>query len=151
MPALDPVAIGKRLELLRESRNLSQRHLAKLSGVAQSAISDFEQGKRIPTTRALNKLLRFFEIDPSELMVTTAQPDPEESQRQFLIRHIKDQLRTLHLEELKVVAQIVDSLFGGKAARNRAVHQLRFDDSNAPKKRPSINHPDSGLEANEQI
>ncbi len=151
MPALDPIAIGKRLELLRESRSLSQRQLAKESGVAQSAISDFEQGKRVPTMKALEKLLRFFDIEPSELMATT-KLDPRESKRQFLIRHIQDQLQLLPLDELLVMAQIIDKLF--QAARNRAAHYPTdrvfmdsFQERETPrKKQRPRNPPDSTIE-----
>lgn len=55
---VDPFAIafGLRLRGLRESRNLTQRQLAKLAGVSSTAINYFETGKRGPTLRLTLKL-----------------------------------------------------------------------------------------------
>ncbi len=107
MPALDPRAIGKRLEALRESRSLSQRQLAKDVGIAQSAISDYEKGKRLPTTNALQKLLNFFDVPASELM-SPAENTPEESKRRFLIRNIEDRLQEMSIEGLMVLSSFVE-------------------------------------------
>ncbi|MGE3557288.1 MAG: helix-turn-helix domain-containing protein [Candidatus Obscuribacterales bacterium] len=109
MAGLDPKVIGKRLESLRESRKLSQRALAREAKIAQSAISDFEAGKRIPTPKMLQKLLSFFAVDPAELLAG-AQVDPAFAKRRFLIRHIQERLEHLPMEEVSMVAQFIERL-----------------------------------------
>ncbi len=110
MPVLDPKAIGRRLELLRESRSLSQRELSKKAGIAQSAISDFEKGKRLPTVKALNKLLTFFEVDPADLMLGVEE-SPEAAKRRYLEKGIQERLNSLSIEAVAAIAQFVEQLY----------------------------------------
>lgn len=125
MSVLDPGTIGKRLQLLREAKALSQRDLARETGIAQSAISDYEKGRRLPTTKALGKLLQFFDIEAAELM-SPPKTDPAEGKRRFLIRHIQDKLEDLPLEEISMVAGFVSRLVDYqkqlKEIRNSAGH-----------------------------
>lgn len=49
--------IGERLKAVRESHNLSQRQLGKLSSVANATISQIESGRINPTVGMLKKVL----------------------------------------------------------------------------------------------
>jgi transcriptional regulator with XRE-family HTH domain len=49
--------IGQRLKSIRTRRNLSQRQLARQSGVANATISQVEAGKLNPTVSMLKKML----------------------------------------------------------------------------------------------
>lgn len=49
--------IGARLRNIRNQKNLSQRQLARLSGVANATISQIEAGKLNPTVSMLKKVL----------------------------------------------------------------------------------------------
>ncbi len=49
--------MGERLKALRQQRGLSQRKLAKLSGVANATISQIEAGKLNPTVSLLKRIL----------------------------------------------------------------------------------------------
>ena len=60
------VDIGDRLRQLREERKLSQRGLARLSGLSANAINIIEQGNTSPTVSTLYKL-----ADGLEVPVTT--------------------------------------------------------------------------------
>lgn len=51
------IAIGARLRELRTSRGLSQRQLARASGVANATISQIESGKLNPTVGMLKRVL----------------------------------------------------------------------------------------------
>lgn len=48
---------GTFLRTVRQSRQLSQRQLAELSGIRQANISAIENGRRMPTADTLNRLL----------------------------------------------------------------------------------------------
>ncbi len=48
--------IGEKLRTLRKAAKLTERKLAELAGVSQSAISEIEHGKKSPTLDTLLKL-----------------------------------------------------------------------------------------------
>ena len=56
-----------RLKQLREERALSQRDLAKLSGVTFATISRLETGKHKPTFASIRKLAAALGVEPKEL------------------------------------------------------------------------------------
>jgi transcriptional regulator with XRE-family HTH domain len=58
--------IGQRLKAIRLERGLSQRHLARLSGVANATISQIEAGRLNPTVSMLKKVLDGFPISMGE-------------------------------------------------------------------------------------
>lgn len=58
---------GDRLKELREDAGLSQRQLAKITGVSNAAISRWESG-RIPTHKYLRKLSDALGVPISELI-----------------------------------------------------------------------------------
>ena len=61
------MSVGERIREMRESRALSQRALAKLSGVAQNTICAVELGKRPAYPSTLNKLARGLGVSPGSL------------------------------------------------------------------------------------
>ena len=58
--------IGQRLKAIRLERGLSQRQLARLSGVANATISQIEAGRLNPTVSMLKKVLDGFPISMGE-------------------------------------------------------------------------------------
>ncbi len=62
-------AIGSRLRQIRTSRGLSQRQLARDSGVANATISQIEAGKLNPTVSMLKKVLDGIPMSLSEFFV----------------------------------------------------------------------------------
>jgi transcriptional regulator with XRE-family HTH domain len=52
------MAIGNLLRNLRKSKRLSQTTLSRQSGVAQSALSEIENGERSPSWETIDKILR---------------------------------------------------------------------------------------------
>ncbi|MFZ5352777.1 MAG: helix-turn-helix domain-containing protein [Bacillota bacterium] len=54
--------IGIRLKDLREERNLLQKDIAKIIGITDNAISNYERGTRIPDTETLSRLADFFGV-----------------------------------------------------------------------------------------
>lgn len=48
---------GRFIREVRESRRLSQREVAEVSGITQSNISAFENDRRVPSADTLNRLL----------------------------------------------------------------------------------------------
>jgi transcriptional regulator with XRE-family HTH domain len=58
--------IGRRLRAIRSERGMSQRQLARVSGVANATISQIEAGRLNPTVSMLKKVLDGFPISLSE-------------------------------------------------------------------------------------
>lgn len=58
--------LGKRLQNLREAHGLSQRALAKRSGISNALISLIEKDKISPSITSLKKILDSFPIELSE-------------------------------------------------------------------------------------
>ena len=58
---------GKKVAVLRKSRNMSQRDLAKRVGLSQNAISNYESGKYNATDESLNMLAKALGVDPKEI------------------------------------------------------------------------------------
>ena len=59
---------SQKVYFLRKKRGLTQAELAKLTGLSQGAISQFELGKITPNAKALLNLSKVFNIDPVLLM-----------------------------------------------------------------------------------
>lgn len=69
-PVIDVEATGKRIEFLRESKNLTVKHLQLLFGFEYpQAIYQWESGETLPSIDNLFILSKFFEIDISEILV----------------------------------------------------------------------------------
>ena len=78
IPAMQ-TGIGERLKALRLKRGLSQRKLAKLSGVANATISQIEAGKLNPTVSLLKRVLDGIPTRLSEFF----SDEPEQADRVF--------------------------------------------------------------------
>lgn len=59
---------GEKLRLLRQHKNLTQPELADSLGIEQSYLSKLENGKSLPSSDVLNRVLDVFAIDISELV-----------------------------------------------------------------------------------
>ncbi len=68
--------IGIRLKKVRVDHNLSQRQLAKSSGVSNAMICLIERGKNNPSLGLLKNLLDVFPISVSEFFSLELQEEP---------------------------------------------------------------------------
>lgn len=59
---------GEKLKKLRLLRNLTQRELAHMSGLTDSAIRNYELGYRSPNEKQLRKIAEALQCDPSALI-----------------------------------------------------------------------------------
>jgi transcriptional regulator with XRE-family HTH domain len=59
---------GMQLRRLRRARALSQRDLARITGIAQDTISQLETGKREAQPRTIRRLAEVLRVEPSTLM-----------------------------------------------------------------------------------
>ena len=60
--------MNKRLKLLRKTKGVSQKDVAKAIGVTLSAYSNYEQGIREPSNEILIKLCKYFDVSADYLL-----------------------------------------------------------------------------------
>ena len=59
--------LGKKLQLIRKSKKLTQEQVAEFVGVETSSISNIENGKYYPSAENLDKIIKVLNIKPSEI------------------------------------------------------------------------------------
>lgn len=113
--------LGKRIQLAREEKKLSQEQLANAIGCSQSALSNYEQGKRRIYLSQLEKLSETLEKPLSYFMDNgeTVEGDvPESSMDNNLILRTINNLYRLNQNELKEVDRYIHYLlWKGKERR----------------------------------
>ena len=65
---IDIIKVGKFITVLRQERKLSQRQLAEKLNVTRQAISQWENGLRLPSPEILIVLSEFFEVSINEIL-----------------------------------------------------------------------------------
>jgi transcriptional regulator with XRE-family HTH domain len=68
------VIIGDRLKSIRESKNLSQGHIEKRTGLLRCYISRVENGHTVPSIETLEKLAQALEIPLYQLFYDGSDP-----------------------------------------------------------------------------
>lgn len=67
--------IGPRIRKYREAQNLSQKELAKLIGVSNSRVSNWEQGINRPDVDILAAICEALKVSPTELLDIRLNPE----------------------------------------------------------------------------
>jgi transcriptional regulator with XRE-family HTH domain len=65
---LDSVLVGKIIQKIRESKDLSQEVVSGLANLARSHLSMIETGDRKPTLETLFKIAEALSVKPSEIV-----------------------------------------------------------------------------------
>lgn len=63
--------IGKRIKLLRTENNLTQLEFAKILNIANSTLSQYEAGNRVPSDDIKKKIADFFNVSMDYLLGRT--------------------------------------------------------------------------------
>ncbi len=71
--------LGKRIKLLRESRNLTQLELSKLVNISNTTLSQYESGHRAPSDGIKIKIANYFNVSVDYLLGNTDNPKPIEN------------------------------------------------------------------------
>ncbi len=64
MDDLDKQFMGQRIRQLRERRGLTQKELANLCGIGESALRSYELGARYPKDKVLDKIAKVLRVRP---------------------------------------------------------------------------------------
>jgi quercetin dioxygenase-like cupin family protein/DNA-binding Xre family transcriptional regulator len=71
---LTPRELGRRIKLLRVSRELTLKDLEERGGISATHISEIERGKASPTVGALGRIARALGLPPATLVEPTVLP-----------------------------------------------------------------------------
>lgn len=109
--------IGPRLRKYREAQKLSQKEFAKLIGVSNSRVSNWEQGINRPDVDILAKICTILKVSPSELLDICVLPDSKDEM--FVVdnpelspieKDLVTKYNSLPLSERKIIDEVVDAL-----------------------------------------
>ena len=96
--------IGKRIQELRKSRDLTQEKLAEMVDVAQNSLSNIETGTSFFTAETFEKLVKALKIEPSELFNFGHFKSNEEMLQEI------NELLAMHPEKIPEFYRIVKSI-----------------------------------------
>ncbi len=65
---IDSILLGKELQNIRESKNLSQEVISGLAGIGRTHLSAIERGLRKPTLETFFRLAYALNLKPSKLL-----------------------------------------------------------------------------------
>jgi len=74
----------------RSVLNYSQFNLAELCGVSTSYISEIETGKKFPSARTLDKIVKALEVRPYKLFIDAS--DIDHFNKESFLNNFKDQI-----------------------------------------------------------
>ena len=106
--------IGKRLSLLRKARSLTQCELAKIIGISQSALTDYERDKLRLHDSLIIKISQVLKISTDELLGIKNNYDIEAMPSLRLVRRMKE-IEKLPLAQQKALLKNIDMFL--KASR----------------------------------
>lgn len=90
--------LGKRIQFIREKRNITQEELADRSGINSKYISAIERGQKNATIKTLEKIAIGLEIECYELMLFSEEIDSEQSVKMGITALLKESdLKSLRL------------------------------------------------------
>lgn len=77
---LSEYPFNKRMQMVRETRRISRKKLAELSGIPESSIEKYEYGHADPPVRRLQKIAEVLQVETDLLLHGTPEAQPEASE-----------------------------------------------------------------------
>ena len=113
--------IGKTLKGLREGEGLNQSQFAKKVGLTQSAISQFEEGKRIPSTKALQKIAVSLGLSLDILVGNTAFDHETDNEKSAALQALIGKIKSRNMDKDAIIAlsRFIDTSFDVKDNRKK--------------------------------
>ena len=111
--------IGTRLKSVRTGRNLSQRELARKSGVTNGLISQIEQNRSSPSVASLKRILDAIPMTLSEFFSPVTQAEPK-------IFYAADELRELNPERVFPRAENPGAAVSLRQVGDAGAHSLQM-------------------------
>lgn len=101
------MTIGELIRLTRKEKGMTQKQVAELCGMADSAIRKYESGSQTPKLKTIQRIATALGVEWMELV-------PEEQQGPTVIEHIKSSLRALQSPTDRINAAVQQMNEDGK-------------------------------------
>jgi transcriptional regulator with XRE-family HTH domain len=120
MESSDLRHIGGKLRQIRESEGLTQTQFAQKVNLTQAAISQFEDGKRIPSSKALQKIASGLGISLDGLFENMVS-DGEDSKKNSAIQALVARLRNEEIDAEEIIAlnRFFDARSGSRGSEEK--------------------------------
>jgi len=96
--------VKKRLKAIREGLKQNQSQFADTVGISQAAISQFEDGKRVPSIETLDKIAKALGLSVVSLL---SDKDATDDQKAALMQTLTAQLAEMNSQELAAMHRFV--------------------------------------------
>lgn len=104
--------LGSKVRAARKRAGLSQDELGERIGKTPESVSNIERGRHLPMLDTLASLAKALEVPLAEFFEGAGSPDGGQARVQ-LEAHMRELVRGLDDEALKVAVQQVEALAGG--------------------------------------
>ncbi len=103
--------LGIRIRLLREKNNLKQKELAKILNIANTTLSQYENGRRIPSDEVKVKICKHFNVSLDYLLGRTENLNSLNLQKTNKENNCsRDEFKNLTQEEIETLAVLAKTL-----------------------------------------
>lgn len=89
-------SLGNRIKFLREQKDINQSEFAKILGIANSTLSQYETGQRIPSDEIKLKIANYFKVTIDYLLGNSSESTTIESENQdisLIMTNLKEKLK----------------------------------------------------------
>ncbi len=87
LAAISPASVGARLKRIRNLIKKTIEEMAEGTGIARSYISEIENGKRKATSKYIEQLIAYFDVNPNYIYLGTGTPFRSQSKGDDLLNH----------------------------------------------------------------
>lgn len=102
---------ANKIRHIREGMDMTQQEFAHEIGVTQAAISQIEEGKRVPSRTTLEKISKRFNTSIDSILDIAV--SNEDKEKDFVLGSIASKLKTLPIEKLFAIDRFLRSMIGG--------------------------------------
>lgn len=82
--------LGERLKEARELKGYTQVHVAKILGITNTSLSNYERGERDPDTFSLNRLAQFYGVSVDWLLGRIGSPSPYDDPNKVAVKAVEE-------------------------------------------------------------
>ena len=107
--------LGKRIWKLRRKKKLSQKQLAKESGIHASFLGCIERGEKCPTLRVLEKIRSALGVSYTQLFDFSEELDEEHPQR--ILEKLAKLLLSLSQQDRRLLEEILEAFERTRGAK----------------------------------
>lgn len=89
-------SLGNKIKFLREQKDINQSEFAKILGIANSTLSQYETGQRIPSDEIKLKIANYFKVTIDYLLGNSSESTTIESENQdisLIMTNLKEKLK----------------------------------------------------------